>query len=341
MGLLLASEARADEMDIALSRLRVPGGTEGCEGALANGTTRDFCADDESWRDVMSQLAGSVAPPVLSPARSLGYGGFFIGVEGWVTPIDSEEDYWKLGTEGDDAAGIEGRNRFPDSTLVWSRVVARKGFPFGFELGTSFAHMFNSQLWALGLEVKWSLFEGFRDGLGGVVPDVAVRGMVNTVTGDSEFNLTVPSFDVTVSKPIVIAGSGVLTPFIAGQVYWVFADSELVDLTPTVNAFEECRPDPSATVVGENTTVRCTRNVATDPLPDGRSPGQDYNNNDIFAQIRAPRARAVIGFHARYEFFALAASFQFDFAKPGDMDDDIPSYIPRQWTLATSLGAQF
>lgn len=311
-------------MDVSLARLTVPAGTEGCSATGDRGLPQRFCGDQDDWRRITSQLGFSLAPPVLSPARTTGYGGLYIGVEGWITPIDSGADYWHRGTEGDADSLTE--NRFPSSTLLWSRLAIRKGFPFGFELGTSFAKLVDTSYWAWGVEVKWALFEGFRTGLG-ILPDLAVRGMVNTMVGEPEFNLTVPTLDFVISKRITLAGTGTITPIVAYQIAWIFADSELVDLTPDTDAFTECRP---ATDVS---STSCTSG-----LPDA---GADYNNNTTFDALRAPRQRLVVGVEGRYQALTLTGSFTFDLMKPGDQDDEVPDDLPRQWTASAGVGLSF
>ncbi|MCS6798088.1 MAG: hypothetical protein NZ898_06115 [Myxococcota bacterium] len=342
-----ASNVHADDMDISLARLRIPTGGEfapdplpaGCEAMDARGGRRSFCPDDEAWARLMAELGFASAPPVLTGARTAGYGGFRVAIEGWVTGIDSGSRHWRLGTEGDPNAGSEsdrgspGINRFPSSALVWTRTSIRKGFPLGFELGTSLGHLLDTSLWSWGLEVKWSPFEGFRRGIG-VIPDLAVRGMVQTVTGDPEFNLTVPSFDVTLSKPFTVMGVGRITPILALQWAFIFADSELVDLTPDVDAWDECRPEPG-------TSGTCTRDPRTDPLPDGRVPGEDYNNNAVFAQVRHTRTRLVLGVEGEYRALRLAGTFAFDVVPPEDADADAPRDLPRQWSVAASIGLGF
>jgi len=360
---LWPAAVHADDMDVTLSRFRIATRNSdgsavadlppGCSGTGENGLPRAYCPDADSWRRLTSQLGASLIPPVLAPARTVGYGGTQVAIEGWITGIDARE-YWRVGTEGDESAGAEGRNRFPDSTLIWSRVAIRKGFPFGFQLGTSFGHLFNTQMWAWGLEIQWALFEGYRTGIG-VLPDIAVRGMVHTMTGDAEFNLTVPSVDVVISKPITIAGTGTITPFVSGLISWIFADSELVDLTPDIDAFAECQPSPTSTMTS------CTRDATRDPpIADGRMPGEDYNNNATFPQLRATRMRLALGVQGRYEALTLTGSFQFDLSKPGNCrpynadpdlyDDpdnvcdertDVPADLPRQWTVAFGAGLQF
>ena len=329
---LAPAAASADDMDITLSRLRVPVGMEGCMPGVdfapdPMGNDPTFCPDNQAWQRLVSQFGAILAPPVMTPARTVGYGGFYLGAEGWLGGIDSNADYWRRGTEGD---GMDDENRFVDSTLIWYRLFARKGFPFGFELGTSLARMLNTDLWAWGLEVRWALFEGFRTGIG-ILPDVSVRGAVYTMTGEWEFNVTVPTLDILVSKPIVLARTGTISPYLGMQIVWILGDSELVDLTPETRAFETCVPAPGGA------GVECT----------GGDGGMDYANHAVFRQVRATRYRGVIGFQGRYRAFTLTGAFQFDLVKPGDADsswiegEDAPTDLPRQWTVSTGLGLTF
>lgn len=341
--------ARADDMDVTLARLSVIADqagvpdpvplVPGCPDQGMNRLPRTLCPEENAWRAIASQMGFALAPPVLSPARTTGYGGLYLGIESWLTGIDSgghvdsvrpgtpRVAYWEQGTEGDSETDTA-RNRFPADTLLWTRFVIRKGFPLGFELGMSFAKLVNTSYWAYGLELKWALFEGFRYGIG-ILPDIAVRGMVNTMVGESEFNLTVPTFDIVVSKRITVAGTGTITPMIAWQIAWIFADSELVDLTPRTDAFEACQPDPS------NTSTSCSTGAP------GPMPGADYNNNTTFDELRAPRQRLALGVRGQYQALQLTASFTFDLIKPGEQSDEVPDDLPRQWTVAAGMGLAF
>jgi hypothetical protein len=344
-----APAARADDMDVTLARLRVPAvsGTD-CSPTTADGP-RGWCPDNGAWTRIMSQLGASMAPPILAPARTVGPGGFHIGFDTWVTGIDADERYWQLGTEGDAAGatercgpdGVVGCNRFVNQALTWSRLRVRKGFPFGFELGASIGHAFSTEYWTWGAGLSWALFEGFRTGAWAYVPDVAVRAQVQTLTGASQFNLTVPSLELVVSKPIVAGGVATLTPFASGQMVWILADSEVVDLSPGRSAVSECRPLTPAEVARRNemnlddpnrSTVIC----AGDP--------SDFNNSAVFDDVRALRARLAFGLEFRYQLFTLSGSFLFDVSPPGQVDgdasfEDAPS-LPRQWTVAFGVGLQ-
>ena len=136
--------ARADEMDLALSRLRWHRRTApsaGRAGAV-------YCGDQELFERLVSELAVAMAPPVIGPARTVGARAFQLTFGTTVTSIEGGESYWRRGTEGshgiesddDDpetpvtSRAIFGVNESPQAALVWNRVQVRKGLPFGFEV---------------------------------------------------------------------------------------------------------------------------------------------------------------------------------------------------------------
>lgn len=352
----LPTVASAQRMDLALSRLRVPAGAviPGSErfddtGTLvsdtcsdsAGGYPRDFCQDDDSWRRLATEFTGGMIPPLLTPARTRGPRSFYLGVEGFLTGISSGDSVagsvWGRGTEGlSDAPGATPSNRFPDSILGWSRLNIRKALPFGFDLGTNIGYLANTSYWTLGLEIRWAILEGWqsRDWW---VPDIAVRGAVQTLVGDTEFNATTVAVDLTISNSIIIGDEFELSPYLAGQLAWAFADTELVDLTPDRDAFAECDPVPDSTL--------------SNPCRPGTGSGADYNHNVVLPSVRTMRPRMVFGAQGRFEVFALTAAFSFDLLTPSEMDSSLPQPlrdpttaalirpgIDRQWRVDFGVG---
>ncbi|AKF06492.1 hypothetical protein [Sandaracinus amylolyticus] len=325
--LAIGSRAEAQRMDLALSRLSVP--SEG--GVCPNVDGALVCADDDAWRRLATQFAGALIPPILLPAHTRGMRGIYFGVESSITGIDSGADYWARGTEGD--TGTD-RNRFVDGVLAWSRFNVRKGLPFGFEIGTNVGFLVNTSYWALGAEVRWSLLEGLRDRhASAYFPSLSVRGSVQTLLGDSEVNVTVPAVDVSIGERIIVADTVEISPYLGGQIAWVFADSELVDLTPEVDAFRECDPDPIPPGVEGHT--------GSDDPPYCRGSGADFNHNVVFPSLRSTRVRLFVGSQVRYEWFALTAAFAFDLLAPSDLDESLPSDLPRQWRVDVGAGVSY
>lgn len=322
-GLLLALSfavalpAEAQRMNLALSRLRVPDGTGTCAGAA-------FCADNDAWSSLATQLTGALIPPLVEPARTRGPRSFYLGVETMLTGIDASQDYWQRGTEGDGT--VADRNRAVDSILTWTRLSIRKPLPFGFELGTSVGYLTNTDYFTLGLEIRWALLEGWT-GRDWWVPDLAVRAAVQTLVGDAQFNATVVALDATLSNSVVIGDAFELSPYIAGQINWVFADTELVDLTPTVDAYRLCNPLPPDPTTGSR--IAC------------QGDSSDFNNNSVFRSIRTMRPRMILGAQARYEIITVNLAFSFDLQTPREADASLAESLPRQWRLDLGLGFSY
>lgn len=316
---LAAPAAASAQMDIAVNRLRIDGSADPMDGC----PDARFCADNTAWRRLMTDFANALTPPLLTPARTRGPRAFYVGVEMFLSPIDPAADHWRRGTEGPGTDSSRGENRFADSVLAWTRLELRKAFPFGFELGTSLGFLPNSTYWTLGLEIRWALLEGWLSD-DWWVPDFAVRGAVQTLVGDPEFNATVVAIDATLSNSLILGDEFELSPYLAGQLTWTFADTELVDLTPGVNAFRTCVPEPGRPV------PTCTAGG-----------GEDYNNNVVFDSIRSMRARMIFGLQARYEVFTITGAFGFDLVPPGELDQNVPDDIDRQWQVNAAVGLSF
>lgn len=318
VSMLAPDTAQAQRMSLALSRLSTP--NDPAAPCVENAT---HCADNDAWQSVMTQLTGALIPPLVEPARTRGPRSFYLGVETMLTGIESTSDYWQRATEGD--AGTVDRNRSVDSIFAWTRLSLRKPLPFGFEIGTSAGYLVNTDYFTLGLEIRWALLEGWT-GRDWWVPDLAIRGAVQTLVGDAQFNATVVAIDATLSNSFVLGDALELSPYIAGQINWVFADSELVDLTPERDAFAECDPEP---------------NNPSGVRPLCRGDGSDFNNNTVFQSIRTMRPRMIFGAQARYEIVTVNAAFSFDVQTPNEADRALPASLPRQWRLDLGLGFSY
>jgi hypothetical protein len=313
--LCAAPAARAQDMNIALSRLSMP-----CPGGTG------LCTDNPAYTRVMTEFAGAMMPPVLTTAGTRGVRGIYIGFETSINGISNDQPWWHRAVEGDGGGEVTTSSRFVDSVLAWTRFNIRKGLPFGFELAANISYLPNTIYWAPGVEIKWSLFEGFRYDAGWI-PDIAVRAAVQTLVGDGEFNVTVPTIDVILAEPFVVANTVELIPFIYGQVGFVFVDSELVDLSPATTAFTPCDPDPR------------TPDVTSGAPPYCRGDGSQLNDNVVFPSLRNERYRLGAGLQIRYEWFTLLGSFAFDVIPPNEADGELMAPdLGRQWHANVGVG---
>jgi hypothetical protein len=329
---LAASRADADAGDIALGRLSYfDRGTAGMpDFAFAGGcgtaaTMGAGCLpDNQLFFNLVNELGGALAPSLLAPARTIGYGGLYFGIEESISNINGGGEYWRRGTVGTDRdlAMMRGtatvRESLP-SVLAVQRLHVRKGFPYGFELGLQTSWVADSSMVALGLDIRWAPFEGFRTGIG-YLPDLAFRGAVNTLVGNPQLYLTIVSVDASLSKPFTLGGMSVLTPFLGAQALMILGDSTVVDGTPTRSNYQECTrrevqfdPPPPATPTGSH--LGCTAGT----MPEGIA--NDSHNDFVFTPVRLLRWRLFGGLQFRFGIFTLSGEFAIDIVRPSFMTD--------------------
>jgi hypothetical protein len=262
-----------------------------------------ICPDNELFQKLIAQFGITVAPPVNLPADSLGQRGFYLGADTTVTFIDRTGAFWQRGVEatGDTISG----------SYLWYRLVERKGFPFGFELGASQGYAMLTDMVSLGFQLRWSLFEGFRNEFR-LIPDFAVRGAVQTIVGSDQVNVTVPSLDFVVSKPIRLGQGWIISPYMGLQTVWILASSEMIDL---------CWLDSSVSATTSG-WLDCS--------------------NRRFDDTEQTRWRMAFGLQGRYHIVTATFSFLFDLLEPGvEVDEERADPLSRQVGLNFGLGMTF
>jgi hypothetical protein len=328
-------------MDLALSRLRIIGGQNGC-GAPPGATK--VCADDELFERLVSELAVSMAPPTSGPARGGGPRAFQLTLNTTVTSIEGGRAYWALGTEGD-GKGVDGTslNDSPQPVMVWNRAEARKGLPFGFEIAAALGQGLNTSLWSYGLALKWALVEGFHSGYGHL-PDVSLQAALDRSVGSSQATLQVFSFDVTLSKPFAIDRTWTLSPFTGVQMLWTHVESGMIDLTPggpadprtgapdpNRDAYNACKPVPGNQLGGPTLACSTSQDAAA-----------DFSNDIAFKTLNQTRARMFLGAQARYQMLLMSMSLLFDLVAPdlGAQPRHLHSgQVARQLAFSVAFGA--
>jgi hypothetical protein len=349
-----AALAQADSMDPAVDRFvtqpTFPKGFNGtCQEIAANpsiltkkpfggnsaiGSSFACQPNNAAFHNLVTEYGFAIAPDAFHPARTTGFGGFAFTLEAAYTKINSDASaggiqYWHLGTQGPtnpNTGAFSTQNESPDSLLQVYSLKARKGFPFGFELTGDLGYVANTTLWVAGADIRWAVLEGFRTGFLGFMPDISAGGGVRTMSGTSEFDLTTVGIDVQVSKPITIADSGVLSPYVGYQRLYIFGDSQSVSLTPNVNPLTSCGYEG---------------NMANGQ-PACRNPGPTsfaFNEDTTFSNVRNHRDRGIIGLNYRYEVLYLAAQFLVDLVAPNSEDPMLTG--SRQWTLSFEAGVYF
>lgn len=357
-GMTLSQGASADAMDPALSRLaddscRVAGKNGGQFYNPQSGFAR--CAtDDAAFAKLVAQYGFALASSATHSARTTGYGGFELSIEGSFTKIDSNADYWKKGTQGQNDA-VSGnasiQNPSPAGVLQRYELKITKGFPFGFEISGAFGFAAQTGIFTIGADVRWSILEGFRRGVPAYFPELAVGGSVRTITGTDQFQLTIASADGELSKQIPIGGVMSITPYIGYQYMRIFGDSGLIDLTPNTDAVNYCG------YTGSNTPYNPDPNKPSGN-PDGqpvcgRGSSADFNNTAVFNPVRLNRHKLFGGLMFRVQMIKFGAQFAMDVIDPQaanksaearDLGGNIVNPyegMPKQWTVTATAGAVF
>jgi hypothetical protein len=165
------------------------------------------------FEDLVTELGQITAPVFLSPAKTLGHNGFAVGLGASVAPISGQRSFWRDAT-------TQGT---PGSAMFVPHLAIRKGLPFSFEVGSQFTYLPDSEMFALGGEVKWAINEGFH-----YLPDVAIRVSINHLLGAKDFELTSGGWDVSVSKAFGVGGMMSLTPFGGYNMLFIHAASHVI-----------------------------------------------------------------------------------------------------------------
>lgn len=279
---LWAPPVFADQNDLVLSRLATR------EDDGSGGTI--FIPQNLELRALSSQLGVVLAPHLLTPADTVGFGGFQLTVDFATTTIDSRASYWRVLQGSPDPAGT-GTGAHGSDSMSTVGFFARKGtwfFPApSFEFGAGAVKLVDSHNWAGQLYAKVALHEGYHQL---PIPSFAVRGAVSRPMDQHELDLTIVSVDLTVSKHFGIGSTWRLDPYLGWNVLLIIPRSEVVDPTPEV-----------------------------DPLVPGNE--MDVLNNFVFKdQDTIVRHRFMVGAKLQYYVFQLTLEAQFALA--GDSVDD-------------------
>ena len=361
---LVVAGAAAEPMDPAIERLVINPTCHGDPFGALTGSER--CVEDNAaFKRLVAQYGFALAPIPTNTARTTGYGGFHVSIEAAYTSIDHNAHYWTQGTQGavDPSTNqASSENTGPAPVLQVYSVKLRKSFGFGFEVAGTVGTLAESNILSGGADVRLSLLEGFRTGIPGYIPDVAVGGAVRTITGTPQLQLTVVGVDVQLSKPIPIADSSIITPYAGYQHLFIFGDSGLVDLTPATDAIGYCNYS-GPNLPGNPEPGGDTPAYDGEPVCQGGS-ARDFNDNSVFDKARLERQRLFLGLNYRYEMVILGATFVTDIVDPGDAqvgdghtkvypngdldeeplrltDKQLLKDMPRQWTIGIQVGTMF
>lgn len=223
----LARPAEAGDADIRLAT-RVP---DGQGGVRADGWMFE-CLDpvgercggyaprNDRFRALASQLGMVLAPRLASPARTPGHARFRVAAAWTGSFVAANEPYWQVTERA-------ARTGEASDVLQTLQVEMRKGLPYSFELAGQLQWLVDSEVFAPGLELGWTLEEPAS-----WAPDLAIRAAVSHAVGSRDFGLTTAAFAGIVSRSFGALGMVELTPWAAWAVVMPTARSRVIDPTP-------------------------------------------------------------------------------------------------------------
>ncbi|HEY5949886.1 MAG TPA: hypothetical protein VIV40_30540 [Kofleriaceae bacterium] len=280
--LCITSAAYADDNDLVLDRLA----TRTTDGS---GNLTSVVGQNLELRSLASQLGVVLAPHLLTPADTVGFGGFQLTVDYATTTIDSSASYWRVLASSPDPSGT-GSGAHGENTLRTVGFFARKGMWFpvpSVEVGAGAVHLVDSHTWTGQLYTKVALHEGYHQL---PIPSLAVRGAVSRMMNQRELDLTVASVDIAVSKHFGIGSTWRFDPFAGWNVLLIVPRSEVIDPTPNI-----------------------------DPLTPGNE--QDILLNFVFKdQDAITRQRIFVG--AKFQYYVFELTLEAQFALAGSSVDD-------------------
>jgi hypothetical protein len=141
----------------------------------------------------------------MAPAAPLGITGFDIGGEVSALSINTNSSYWKAAFN-DDAP----------SYLLIPKIRARKGLPFGIDIGAMYSYVPSSNIKLYGAELSKSVLDGSV-----ATPAVGVRATYTKLAGVNDLGLQTYGVDASISKGFLF-----LTPYAGAGMMWIKSEAK-------------------------------------------------------------------------------------------------------------------
>jgi len=152
------------------------------------------------FKDLTREFGSAIAYRNLAPAEPLGITGFDVAAQASFINIDKEASQWRKVT-GSDAP----------SYVAYPTVRARKGLPFGVDLGAMYSYISNTSIQLYGAEISKAILEG-----GIASPALGIRGSYTMLTGAGDLSLQTAGIDASISKGFIF-----VTPYAGGGMLWL------------------------------------------------------------------------------------------------------------------------
>jgi hypothetical protein len=157
------------------------------------------------FKDLSKEAGAALGYRNMAPAAPLGITGFDIGLEASAINIEHNSSYWKSAF-GDDAP----------SYLIIPKIRARKGLPFGIDVGAMYSYVPDSNIKLYGAELSKSILDGTM-----ATPAVGVRATYTKLAGVNDLGLHTYGVDASVSKGFLF-----LTPYAGAGMMWINSEAK-------------------------------------------------------------------------------------------------------------------
>ena len=306
MTMMFGSRAMAGKLDLTLANFI------DCPPSGAN--CRPLQQDYETF---LAEYMFGIAPKVLTPAETLGYSGFFMGLDtsfAFRPTGSAAEDRWQKGTASDEIQTV----------MVNPGVHVRKGFPHFFgqpwsiELGSRVSYLALSELVTLGGDIKISFFEGYHSGWRGALPDIAATGSIVRVVGESDADITIVAVNGTLSYSFGVAGVVNLTPYGGYQV-----TMSIINVEPLL--YYDGRDYH-----------------AQETVTNGSGRSVDYWETTALGSPFLVRHNAFFGLRLIYELLDFTLELDWGLPRKWDTDEgNLTAQVGHQIKLSTGIGVNF
>ena len=153
--------------------------------------------DKGEFKSLSKEAGAAIGYRNMAPAAPLGITGFDIGGEVAAISIN-KSNYWDKAFNND-----------APSYLIIPKIRARKGLPFGIDVGAMYSYVPNSNIKLYGAELSKSILDGTL-----ATPAVGVRATYTKLAGVKDLGLQTYGIDASISKGFLFltpyAGAGML-----------------------------------------------------------------------------------------------------------------------------------
>ncbi len=157
------------------------------------------------FKDLSKEAGVAIGYRNMVPSAPLGITGFDVGIEMSAISINNNSTYWKAAFNND-----------APNYLIFPKIRARKGLPFGLDIGAMYSYVPGTNVKVYGVELSKAILEGSV-----ATPAVSVRTTYTRLAGVSDLNLQTFGLDASISKGFILA-----TPYAGAGMMFINSEAK-------------------------------------------------------------------------------------------------------------------